>query len=395
MSSFLKIIENAKRVDLNTKDENGKSYADKLHEDMNSMRKTDEQLSQMHSQGFHATISKARSVEQRLMDSESDDEVYDEPDELVDTDVDAETQAMLGDDVDDGDISDSDDGEFLDFSEDDEDNSENAEIEESFEVEDDEIDESDYFDEPDESEDIVESTDDTESDDEVDEVDTSFTEPDDDDYDDDVVVEKEKDVEIESDESDSVDMDETTDDEVSDAVSDISVETESQELLVEDAEDVPDPEPEDISEGDVKDTDGITVDQSIKPVSSVNSVSVNKETIISKKEMVDVMNKLSSESIDVINMLCDMHTFLGRKNAVNTIELDCGVEIPRSCYKLCLDVYHMMNDGDLGEAWFESEKTNPLSVWGTQLLLFPSDEHVDFMMEHGFDESGHESEEKE
>lgn len=359
MSNFLKIIENAKRVDLNTKDENGKSYADKLHDDMNSMRKTDEQLSQMHSQGFHATISKARSVEQRLMDgdsdNESDDVFYGEPDEPVDTDVDSETQAMLGDDSDESYDNDSDDNEFLDFGEDNEDK----------------IDESDYLDEPDTSE----SADDTESDVRDD---TSFAEPDDDDYDDVV----EKDVEI-------------TNDEMSDTASDSTVETELQELLAEDAEDVPDPEPEDIEDGDTKDTDGITVDQSMKIVSSTKQDSADRPSIHSKKEMIDVMNQLSSESIDVIDMFCDMRTFLGRKNAVNTIELDCGVRIPRSCYKLCLDVYHMMNDGDLGEAWFESEKTNPLSVWGTQLLLFPSDEHVDFMMEHGFDESGYEKEEKE
>ena len=351
MSSFLKIIENAKRVDLNTKDENGKSYADKLHEDMNSMRKTDEQLSQMHSQGFHATISKARSVEQRMIDSESDDEFYDEPVE--------------------SDFSESDEFDDVDLDDD----------TESFVDEEDEIDESDYLDEPDEPEDEILV---------VDSDDTSFAEPDDDDYDDEV----EEDIEVESDETDSEDMDEDSNGKVSDEVSDASVQTESP-VDEHDDEDVPDPEPEDISEGIEKDTDGITVDQTVKPVSSVKAVHVDKLSTISQKEMVDLIDKLSAETIDVVNMLCDMNTFLGRKNAVNTIELDCGIKIPRSCYKLCLDVYHMMNDGDLGESWFESEKTNPLSVWGTALLMFPSDEHVDFMTEHGFDESGHESEERE
>lgn len=369
MSRFSEIIDKGigKGIDFNEKDESGKSYADKLREDMDSMRENDEKLAKMHG-SVHATMVSARHEEQRMMQSDTaEDEIVDyfsgNESENDDTDVMDNTSDITSED----DVADeSDDAGFLD------------DVDAEY---DDDIDNSEATEE--------ENTDDSIVDAEAVPDDYEFSEAD----------------EIQVDNEQVVD-------ESFDNTEEYAVESVDNELE-DDVDNLPDPEPEDDvdyyydnddeeeSESD-DNAESNSADESAQLEETSNAVqdevsdvavdeSINNEEkseFLSLGEMRELVLGLSDEEAEAVSQFCNTDMFEGRREFVRLIERNNNIKVSPCDYKGLLDAFHMMYDEDMGKAYFEREKMVPVAAYGTKQVPFPSDEMLEYMYEHGYDSYG-------
>ena len=406
MSRFSEIIDKGigKGIDFNEKDESGKSYADKLRDDMDSMRENDEKLAKMHG-SVHTTMVSARHEEQRMMQSDTaEDKIVDyfSGDESEnDTDVMDNTSDMTSENDVSNEPDESDEAGFPDIEsavssefddENEPDDVEDNSIENASDSDDgflDDVD-SEYDDDIDESEDVS---------DDVDEeiiVDERQLEAAPEDYD--FGEEDELPVESESVNNESIDVSEAEEE---------PVET------VDDVEDdnLPDPEPEDDvdyyyddEDGDVSEdnTESNSADESAQLEETSNTVqdeesaifadeSINdeeKSEFLSLAEMRELVLDLSDEEAEAVSQFCNTDMFEGRREFVRLIERNNNIKVSPCDYKGLLDAFHMMYDEDMGKAYFEREKIVPVAAYGTKQVPFPSDEMLEYMYEHGYDSYG-------
>lgn len=405
MSRFSEIIDKGigKGIDFNEKDESGKSYADKLREDMDNMRENDEKLAKMHG-SVHATMVSARHEEQRMMQSDTaEDEIVDyfsgDESENDDVDVMDDTSDTVSED---NAADESDKAGFSDIESavscvsDDEDEhmGEDNNMENPSDADDgflDDVD-SEYDDDIDESEDVSDDVDEESI------VDERQLEAAPEDYD--FGEEDELPVESESVNNESTDVSEAEEE---------PVET------VDDVEDdnLPDPEPEDDvdyyyddedeEESESEDnTESNSADESAQLEETSNAVqdeisdgvadeSTNNEErseFLSLGEMRELVLGLSDEEAEAVSQFCNTDMFEGRREFVRLIERNNNIKVSPCDYKGLLDAFHMMYDEDMGKAYFEREKMVPVAAYGTKQVPFPSDEMLEYMYEHGYDSYG-------
>ena len=405
MSRFSEIIDKGigKGIDFNEKDESGKSYADKLREDMDNMRENDERLAKMHG-SVHATMVSARQEEQRMMQSDTAE------DEIVDyfpSDESGSDDNTVVDDTEDVVTSDDDSIVDVDYSGDADELSNVSEEEEyvhddiktpGFESEPDDgfLDDvdSEYDDDIDESEDVSDGNDEEII------VDERQLEAVPEDYE--FGAEDELPVESESVSDESLDVSET--------------EEESAET-VDDSEDdnLPDPEPEDdvdyyYDEDDEEESESddntnsadesaqLAEDadsQSEEPADNTEVDGVEETTsdeesseFLSLGEMRELVLGLSDEEAEAVSNFCNTDMFEGRREFVRLIERNNNIKVSPCDYKGLLDAFHMMYDEDMGKSYFEREKMVPVAAYGTKQVPFPSDEMLGYMYEHGYDSYG-------
>lgn len=404
MSRFSEIIDKGigKGIDFNEKDESGKSYADKLREDMDSMRENDERLAKMHG-SVHATMVSARQEEQRMMQSDTaEDEIVDyfpsdESDSDDNTTVDNTEDVVTSED---DSIVDGDYAEDVDESSEDEYVHDDIKTP-GFEPEPDDgfLDDvdSEYDDDIDESENV------SDGDDEEIMVDERQLEAVPDDYE--FGPEDELSVESES---------------VSDELSDASETEDESAETVEDleADNLPDPEPEDDvdyyydeedeeeesesddnTESNSADESALLEDagdsQSEEHADNTDIAGVEEATreeepseFLSLGEMRELVLGLSDEEAEAVSRFCNTDMFEGRREFVRLIERNNNIKVSPCDYKGLLDAFHMMYDEDMGKAYFEREKMVPVAAYGTKQVPFPSDEMLEYMYEHGYDSYG-------
>lgn len=369
MSRFSEIIDKGigKGIDFNEKDESGKSYADKLREDMDSMRENDEKLAKMHG-SVHATMVSARHEEQRMMQFDTaEDEIVDyfsgNESENDDTDVMDNTSDITSeDDV----ANESDDAGFLD--------------------------------------DV-----DAEYDDDID----NFEVPEEENPDDSIVDAEAVPDDYEFSEVDEIQVDnEQVVDESFDNTEEYAVKSVDNELE-DDVDNLPDPEPEDDvdyyydnddeeeSESD-DNAESNSADESAQLEETSNAVqdevsdvavdeSINNEEkseFLSLGEMRELVLGLSDEEAEAVSQFCNTDMFEGRREFVRLIERNNNIKVSPCDYKGLLDAFHMMYDEDMGKAYFEREKMVPVAAYGTKQVPFPSDEMLEYMYEHGYDSYG-------
>lgn len=393
MSRFSEIIDKGigKGIDFNEKDESGKSYADKLREDMDSMRENDEKLAKMHG-SVHATMVSARHEEQRMMQSDTaEDEIVDyfsgDESENDDTDVMDNTLDMTSEDDIANESDESDDAGFPD-------------IESAV---------SSTFDDENESADDFLDDVDAEYDDDIDNSEASEEEnPDDSIVDAEAVPD-----DYEFSEADEIQVDnEQVVDESFDNTEEYVVESVDNELE-DDVDNLPDPEPEDDvdyyydnddeeeSESD-DNAESNSADESAQLEETSNAVqdevsdvavdeSINNEEkseFLSLGEMRELVLGLSDEEAEAVSQFCNTDMFEGRREFVRLIERNNNIKVSPCDYKGLLDAFHMMYDEDMGKAYFEREKMVPVAAYGTKQVPFPSDEMLEYMYEHGYDSYG-------
>lgn len=372
MSRFSEIIDKGigKGIDFNEKDESGKSYADKLREDMDSMRENDEKLAKMHG-SVHATMVSARHEEQRMMQSDTaEDEIVDyfsgNESENDDTDVMDNTLDMTSEDDIANESDESDDAGFPD----------------------------------------IESAVSSKSDDENDS-DDGFLDDVDAEYDDDI--DNSEAPEEENPDDSIVDAEAVPDDYEFSEADEIQVDNESED----DVDNLPDPEPEDDvdyyydnddeeeSESD-DNAESNSADESAQLEETSNAVqdevsdvavdeSINNEEkseFLSLGEMRELVLGLSDEEAEAVSQFCNTDMFEGRREFVRLIERNNNIKVSPCDYKGLLDAFHMMYDEDMGKAYFEREKMVPVAAYGTKQVPFPSDEMLGYMYEHGYDSYG-------
>lgn len=390
MSRFSEIIDKGigKGIDFNEKDESGKSYADKLREDMDNMRENDEKLAKMHG-SVHATMVSARHEEQRMMQSDiAEDEIVDyfsgNESENDDTDVMDNTSDITSeDDV----ANESDDAGFPDIESvvssksDDENESADDFLDDVDSEYDDDIDNSDIPEE--------ENSDDSIIDTEAVPDDYEFSEADEIQVNDEQVV------------------DESFDNTEEYAVE--SVDNESED----DVDNLPDPEPEDDvdyyydnddeeeSESDdnaelnsadesaqLEETSNAVQDEVSDGAADESNDNEEKSEFLSLGEMRELVLGLSDEEAEAVSQFCNTDMFEGRREFVRLIERNNNIKVSPCDYKGLLDAFHMMYDEDMGKAYFEREKMVPVAAYGTKQVPFPSDEMLEYMYEHGYDSYG-------
>lgn len=368
MSRFSEIIDKGigKGIDFNEKDESGKSYADKLREDMDSMRENDEKLAKMHG-SVHATMVSARHEEQRMMQSDTaEDEIVDyfsgNESENDDTDVMDNTSDITSED----DVANESADDFLD------------DVDAEY---DDDIDNSEAPEEENPDDSIVDAE----------------AVPDD----------------YEFSEADEIQVDnEQVVDESFDTTEEYAVESVDNELE-DDVDNLPDPEPEDDvdyyydnddeeeSESD-DNAESNSADESAQLEETSNAVqdevsdvavdeSINNEEkseFLSLGEMRELVLGLSDEEAEAVSQFCNTDMFEGRREFVRLIERNNNIKVSPCDYKGLLDAFHMMYDEDMGKAYFEREKMVPVAAYGTKQVPFPSDEMLEYMYEHGYDSYG-------
>ena len=373
MSRFSEIIDKGigKGIDFNEKDESGKSYADKLREDMDNMRENDEKLAKMHG-SVHATMVSARHEEQRMMQSDIAE------DEIVDYFSGNESENE----------SENDDTDVMDNTSD-------------ITSEDDVANESDDAGFPD-----IESVVSSKSDDENESAD-DFLDDVDSEYDDDI---DNSDIPEEENSDDSIiDTEAVPDDYEFSEADEIQVNDESED----DVDNLPDPEPEDDvdyyydnddeeeSESD-DNAESNSADESAQLEETSNAVqdevsdvavdeSINNEEkseFLSLGEMRELVLGLSDEEAEAVSQFCNTDMFEGRREFVRLIERNNNIKVSPCDYKGLLDAFHMMYDEDMGKAYFEREKMVPVAAYGTKQVPFPSDEMLEYMYEHGYDSYG-------
>ena len=393
MSRFSEIIDKGigKGIDFNEKDESGKSYADKLREDMDSMRENDEKLAKMHG-SVHATMVSARHEEQRMMQSDTaEDEIVDyfsgDESENDDIDVMDNTLDMTSEDDIANESDESDDAGFPDI--------ESAVSSKS----DDENESADDF-----LDDV-----DSEYDDDID----NFEVPEEENPDDSIVDAEAVPDDYEFSEVDEIQLDnEQVVDESFDNTEEYAVESVDNELE-DDVDNLPDPEPEDDvdyyydnddeeeSESD-DNAESNSADESAQLEETSNAVqdevsdvavdeSINNEEkseFLSLGEMRELVLGLSDEEAEAVSQFCNTDMFEGRREFVRLIERNNNIKVSPCDYKGLLDAFHMMYDEDMGKAYFEREKMVPVAAYGTKQVPFPSDEMLEYMYEHGYDSYG-------
>ena len=393
MSRFSEIIDKGigKGIDFNEKDESGKSYADKLREDMDSMRENDEKLAKMHG-SVHATMVSARHEEQRMMQSDTaEDEIVDyfsgDESENDDTDVMDNTLDMTSEDDIANESDESDDAGFPDI--------ESAVSSKS----DDENESADDF-----LDDV-----DAEYDDDIDNSEV----PEEENPDDSIVDAEAVPDDYEFSEADEIQVDnEQVVDESFDNTEEYAVESVDNESE-DDVDNLPDPEPEDDvdyyydnddeeeSESD-DNAESNSADESAQLEETSNAVqdevsdvavdeSINNEEkseFLSLGEMRELVLGLSDEEAEAVSQFCNTDMFEGRREFVRLIERNNNIKVSPCDYKGLLDAFHMMYDEDMGKAYFEREKMVPVAAYGTKQVPFPSDEMLEYMYEHGYDSYG-------
>lgn len=393
MSRFSEIIDKGigKGIDFNEKDESGKSYADKLREDMDSMRENDEKLAKMHG-SVHATMVSARHEEQRMMQSDTaEDEIVDyfsgDESENDDTDVMDNTLDMTSEDDIANESDESDDAGFPDI--------ESAVSSKS----DDENESADDF-----LDDV-----DAEYDDDIDNSEV----PEEENPDDSIVDAEAVPDDYEFSEADEIQVDnEQVVDESFDNTEEYAVESVDNDSE-DDVDNLPDPEPEDDvdyyydnddeeeSESD-DNAESNSADESAQLEETSNAVqdevsdvavdeSINNEEkseFLSLGEMRELVLGLSDEEAEAVSQFCNTDMFEGRREFVRLIERNNNIKVSPCDYKGLLDAFHMMYDEDMGKAYFHREKMVPVAAYGTKQVPFPSDEMLEYMYEHGYDSYG-------
>lgn len=393
MSRFSEIIDKGigKGIDFNEKDESGKSYADKLREDMDSMRENDEKLAKMHG-SVHATMVSARHEEQRMMQSDTaEDEIVDyfsgDESENDDTDVMDNTLDMTSEDDIANESDESDDAGFPD-------------IESAV---------SSTFDDENESADDFLDDVDAEYDDDIDNSEV----PEEENTDDSIVDAEAVPDDYEFSEADEIQVDnEQVVDESFDNTEEYAVESVDNESE-DDVDNLPDPEPEDDvdyyydndDEEESESDDNVesnSADESAQLEEPSNAVqdevsdvavdeSINNEEkseFLSLGEMRELVLGLSDEEAEAVSQFCNTDMFEGRREFVRLIERNNNIKVSPCDYKGLLDAFHMMYDEDMGKAYFEREKMVPVAAYGTKQVPFPSDEMLEYMYEHGYDSYG-------
>lgn len=405
MSRFSEIIDKGigKGIDFNEKDESGKSYADKLREDMDSMRENDEKLAKMHG-SVHATMVSARHEEQRMMQSDTaEDEIVDyfsgNESENDDIDVmDNTSDIMSEDDV----TNESDDAGFPDI--------ESVVLSVS-DDEDEHVVEDNSLENTSDSDDGFLDDVDAEYDDDIDDSEV----PEEENPDDSIVDAGAAPDDYEFSEADEIQMnDEPVVDESFDNTEESAVELVDDESA-DDVYNLPDPEPEDDadyyydeedeneSESESDDnTESNSADESAQLEETSNTVqdevsddiadksnnNDEKSEFLSLGEMRELVLGLSDEEAEAVSQFCNTDMFEGRREFVRLIERNNNIKVSPCDYKGLLDAFHMMYDEDMGKAYFEREKMVPVAAYGTKQVPFPSDEMLEYMYEHGYDSYG-------
>lgn len=403
MSRFSEIIDKGigKGIDFNEKDESGKSYADKLREDMDSMRETDEKLAKMHG-SVHATMVSARREEQRMMQSDTaEDEIVDYfsgNESGNDADVMDDASDMTSED---NVVDESDEAGFPDIesavSSVSDDESEQAVVEDN------------GFENTSDSDDGFLDDVDSEYDDDIDESEVSEEEN----TDDSIVDAEAAPDDYEFSEADEIQVaNEPVVDELPVDTEEYAVESVDDESE-DDVDNLPDPEPEDDvdyyydnedeeeSESD-DNTESNSADESAQLEETSNDVqdeesagpadesdnSEEKSEFLSLAEMRELVLGLSDEEAEAVSQFCNTDMFEGRREFVRLIERNNNIKVSPCDYKELLDAFHMMYDEDMGKAYFEREKMVPVAAYGTKQVPFPSDEMLEYMYEHGYDSYG-------
>ena len=405
MSRFSEIIDKGigKGIDFNEKDESGKSYADKLREDMDNMRENDEKLAKMHG-SVHATMVSARHEEQRMMQSDTaEDEIVDyfssNESENDDTDVMDNTSDITSeDDV----ANESDDAGFPDIE---------SVVSSVSDNEDEHVVEDNSLENTSDSDDGFLDDVDAEYDDDIDDSEV----PEEENPDDSIVDAGAAPDDYEFSEADEIQMsDEPVVDESFDNTEESAVESVNDESE-DDVDNLPDPEPEDDvdyyydeedeneSESESDDnTESNSADESAQLEETSNTVqdevsdgavdeSINNEEkseFLSLGEMRELVLGLSDEEAEAVSQFCNTDMFEGRREFVRLIERNNNIKVSPCDYKGLLDAFHMMYDEDMGKAYFEREKMVPVAAYGTKQVPFPSDEMLEYMYEHGYDSYG-------
>lgn len=405
MSRFSEIIDKGigKGIDFNEKDESGKSYADKLREDMDSMRENDEKLAKMHG-SVHATMVSARHEEQRMMQSDTaEDEIVDyfsgNESENDDTDVMDNTSDITSeDDV----ANESDDAGFPDIE---------SVVSSVSDDEDEHVVEDNSLENTSDSDDGFLDDVDAEYDDDIDDSEV----PEEENPDDSIVDAGAAPDDYEFSEADEIQMnDEPVVDESFDNTEESAVELVDDESA-DDVDNLPDPEPEDDadyyydeedeneSESESDDnTESNSADESAQLEETSNTVqdevsddiadksnnNDEKSEFLSLGEMRELVLGLSDEEAEAVSQFCNTDMFEGRREFVRLIERNNNIKVSPCDYKGLLDAFHMMYDEDMGKAYFEREKMVPVAAYGTKQVPFPSDEMLEYMYEHGYDSYG-------
>ena len=405
MSRFSEIIDKGigKGIDFNEKDESGKSYADKLREDMDSMRENDEKLAKMHG-SVHATMVSARHEEQRMMQSDTaEDEIVDyfsgNESENDDIDVmDNTSDIMSEDDV----TNESDDAGFPDIE---------SVVSSVSDDEDEHVVEDNSLENTSDSDDGFLDDVDAEYDDDIDDSEV----PEEENPDDSIVDAGAAPDDYEFSEADEIQMnDEPVVDESFDNTEESAVELVDDESA-DDVYNLPDPEPEDDadyyydeedeneSESESDDnTESNSADESAQLEETSNTVqdevsddiadksnnNDEKSEFLSLGEMRELVLGLSDEEAEAVSQFCNTDMFEGRREFVRLIERNNDIKVSPCDYKGLLDAFHMMYDEDMGKAYFEREKMVPVAAYGTKQVPFPSDEMLEYMYEHGYDSYG-------
>lgn len=407
MSRFSEIIDKGigKGIDFNEKDESGKSYADKLREDMDSMRENDEKLAKMHG-SVHATMVSARHEEQRMMQSDTaEDEIVDyfsgNESENDDTDVMDNTLDMTSEDDIANESDESDDAGFPDIE---------SVVSSEFDDENEQDDvEGNSIDDTSDSDDGFLDDVDAEYDDDIDNSEV----PEEENPDDSIVDAEAVPDDYEFSEADEIQVDnEQVVDESFDNTEEYAVESVDNESE-DDVDNLPDPEPEDDvdyyydnddeeeSESD-DNAESNSADESAQLEETSNAVqdevsdvavdeSINNEEkseFLSLGEMRELVLGLSDEEAEAVSQFCNTDMFEGRREFVRLIERNNNIKVSPCDYKGLLDAFHMMYDEDMGKAYFEREKMVPVAAYGTKQVPFPSDEMLEYMYEHGYDSYG-------
>lgn len=403
MSRFSEIIDKGigKGIDFNEKDESGKSYADKLREDMDNMRENDEKLAKMHG-SVHATMVSARHEEQRMMQSDTaEDEIVDyfsgNESENDDIDVMNNTSDITSeDDV----ANESDDAGFPDIE---------SVVSSVSDDEDEHVVEDNSLENTSDSDDGFLDDVDAEYDDDIDDSEV----PEEENPDDSIVDAGAAPDDYEFSEADEIQMnDEPVVDESFDNTEESAVELVDDESA-DNVDNLPDPEPEDNvdyyydnddeeeSESD-DNAESNSADESAQLEETSNAVqdevsevavdeSINNEEkseFLSLGEMRELVLGLSDEEAEAVSQFCNTDMFEGRREFVRLIERNNNIKVSPCDYKGLLDAFHMMYDEDMGKAYFEREKMVPVAAYGTKQVPFPSDEMLEYMYEHGYDSYG-------
>lgn len=405
MSRFSEIIDKGigKGIDFNEKDESGKSYADKLREDMDSMRENDEKLAKMHG-SVHATMVSVRHEEQRMMQSDTaEDEIVDyfsgNESENDDTDVMDNTSDITSeDDV----ANESDDAGFPDIE---------SVVSSVSDDEDEHVVEDNSLENTSDADDGFLDDVDAEYDDDIDDSEV----PEEENPDDSIVDAGAAPDDYEFSEADEIQMnDEPVVDESFDNTEESAVELVDDESA-DDVDNLPDPEPEDDadyyydeedeneSESESDDnTESNSADESAQLEETSNTVqdevsddiadksnnNDEKSGFLSLGEMRELVLGLSDEEAEAVSQFCNTDMFEGRREFVRLIERNNNIKVSPCDYKGLLDAFHMMYDEDMGKAYFEREKMVPVAAYGTKQVPFPSDEMLEYMYEHGYDSYG-------